>query len=78
MSLVFLKGGSSYDSSLWTMHIEFIGSFIVFGLAAIVIALREAKPIVIVWILVVAIMVCGLCATLHGVFCRWRDLGGLI
>lgn len=32
----FFFGDSYYDSSLWTMRIEFIGSFIAFGLAAVV------------------------------------------
>lgn len=32
----------NYDSSLWTMHFEFLGSFLAFGLAALLIHLRGA------------------------------------
>jgi len=34
--LTFFKGDSYYDSSLWTMRYEFIGSFIAFGLALLI------------------------------------------
>jgi peptidoglycan/LPS O-acetylase OafA/YrhL len=59
LSAVFLKGGSSYDSSLWTMHVEFVGSFIVFGLAAIMIALRDARMVVRFWLLIVILLTCA-------------------
>jgi peptidoglycan/LPS O-acetylase OafA/YrhL len=34
--LTFFRGGNYYDSSLWTMRYEFIGSFVAFGLALLV------------------------------------------
>jgi peptidoglycan/LPS O-acetylase OafA/YrhL len=55
---VLLAGDSSLDSSLWTMQIEFIGSFIVFGLALLLrpkyrrllaVILVGLSPVLIVW-----------------------------
>lgn len=40
--LMFVRGDASYDSSLWTMRLELVGSFIAFGLALCLIALRAA------------------------------------
>lgn len=37
----FMDGTSAYDSSLWTMHYEFFGSFIVFGFLALFGQLRN-------------------------------------
>lgn len=37
----FFQGGYSYDSTLWTMHSEFIGSFMAFGMAPILLAGRK-------------------------------------
>ncbi|HVI86975.1 MAG TPA: hypothetical protein VM659_01675 [Dongiaceae bacterium] len=39
----FLHGDFWYDSSLWTMKYEFIGSFAAFGLAAVLIATPSRK-----------------------------------
>jgi peptidoglycan/LPS O-acetylase OafA/YrhL len=39
---MFVRGDTSYDSSLWTMRLELAGSFIVFGLALALIELRAA------------------------------------
>lgn len=36
LALTFFRGDSYYDSSLWTMRYEFIGSFIAFGLALLI------------------------------------------
>jgi peptidoglycan/LPS O-acetylase OafA/YrhL len=44
--LTFFRGDISdytYDSSLWTMHPELMGSFIVFGMAPIVLAARNVS-----------------------------------
>jgi peptidoglycan/LPS O-acetylase OafA/YrhL len=44
--LTFFRGDISdytYDSSLWTMHPELLGSFIVFGMAPIVLAARNVS-----------------------------------
>ncbi len=40
--LTFFTGSATYNSSLWTMHIEFIGSFIAFGLALALLRLPGA------------------------------------
>jgi peptidoglycan/LPS O-acetylase OafA/YrhL len=39
--LTFFRGDFYYDSNLWTMHPEFIGSFMAFGLAPILLAARK-------------------------------------
>ncbi len=38
---VFFRGDSYYDSSLWTMRPEFIGSFIAFGMAPVMLEARK-------------------------------------
>ncbi len=55
----FFSGTAKLDSSLWTMRIEFIGSFVVFGLAALLIGLRETRPIVRAWLLIVVTLICA-------------------
>lgn len=40
----FLFGDHSYDSPIWTMRLEFYGSFLVFGLALIMIRARALPP----------------------------------
>ena len=58
---VFFRGQPidfTYDSSLWTMPVEFLGSFVVFGLAAILIALRGGKPAVRWWTIGLAVVIC--------------------
>lgn len=37
----FFRGDAYYDSSLWTMHYEFLASFIVFGLALLVLTYKD-------------------------------------
>jgi peptidoglycan/LPS O-acetylase OafA/YrhL len=39
--MTFFKGNVSFDSTLWTMNIEFFGSFIAFGLALLLLAVRQ-------------------------------------
>jgi peptidoglycan/LPS O-acetylase OafA/YrhL len=41
--LTFFRGDWRYDGSLWTMHFELIGSFIVFGAAPILLAARKSS-----------------------------------
>ncbi|RUP08597.1 acyltransferase [Hyphomicrobium sp.] len=40
----FFYGEATYDSSIWTMRVEFIGSFVVFGLALLVRPLLLLNP----------------------------------
>ncbi len=39
----FFRGDYNYVTALWTMHYEFIGSFIVFGLAYFIIAVKRDR-----------------------------------
>jgi peptidoglycan/LPS O-acetylase OafA/YrhL len=39
----FFRGDYSYDSSIWTMHLEFVGSFIAFGFAPILFESRKCS-----------------------------------
>ena len=41
--LTFFRGDSHYDSSLWTMRIELIGSYVAFGLALVLVRLSAAS-----------------------------------
>jgi peptidoglycan/LPS O-acetylase OafA/YrhL len=50
----FFFGDQSYDSSLWTMRLEFIGSFVVFGLGLMLLHLRHALPLGSVLMLAIA------------------------
>ncbi len=59
---VFFRGSPAdyvYDSSLWTMPIEFRGSFVVFGLGALLIALRGAKPLARSLLILLAAVIAG-------------------
>ncbi len=52
----FFRGDHSYDSSLWTMQVEFLGSFIAFGMALLLLSLRQPAAR-----LYLAAMLAGLC-----------------
>nr|DAE48845.1 MAG TPA: acyltransferase family protein [Caudoviricetes sp.] len=41
----FFRGDYNYVTALWTMHYEFIGSFIVFGLAYFIIAVKADRAL---------------------------------
>jgi peptidoglycan/LPS O-acetylase OafA/YrhL len=43
---VFFRGDALYDSSLWTMRPEFLGSLIAFGAAPILLEARKSSPYV--------------------------------
>lgn len=43
---VFFRGDALYDSSLWTMHPEFVGSLIAFGAAPILLEARKSSAYV--------------------------------
>jgi peptidoglycan/LPS O-acetylase OafA/YrhL len=49
--LTFFRGDSYYDSSLWTMRIELIGSYIAFALALVLVRLSAAS----VWVAIILV-----------------------
>jgi peptidoglycan/LPS O-acetylase OafA/YrhL len=52
--LTFFRGDFYYDSSLWTMHPEFIGSFIAFGFAPILFAARKTSLLLTIGLIAMA------------------------
>ncbi|WP_428483260.1 acyltransferase family protein [Rhodopila sp.] len=54
---VFFYGDCSWDTSLWTMVIEFRGSLLAFALALVFIHLRPARPLVSGFLAVVVVLV---------------------
>jgi peptidoglycan/LPS O-acetylase OafA/YrhL len=50
--LTFFRGDATFDNPLWTMHIEFVGSFIAFGLAMIIVRLDDVMSRVLVLLIV--------------------------
>lgn len=52
--LTFFRGDSYYDSSIWTMHPEFIGSFIAFGLAPILFEGRKSSLLLTIGLISIA------------------------
>src|SRR5262249_28697906 len=65
--LTFFRGDFYYNSSLWTMHPEFLGSLIAFGFAPILIEARKSS-------LVLTVALCGIVAVLAG----FVDVGGFV
>jgi peptidoglycan/LPS O-acetylase OafA/YrhL len=64
----FFRGDAFYDSSLWTMRYEFIGSFVAFGLALLVYPLRHEKPWVAAALIMVALLICHYVSPLYAAF----------
>jgi len=64
--LTFLRGDVGYDSSLWTMRIEFLGSFIAFGVALLLLGVRGRAARV--YVLGVAVLVCHFANPLYVAF----------
>lgn len=52
--LTFFRGDFYYDSALWTMHPEFIGSFIAFGFAPILFEAKKSSSFLTIGLIVVA------------------------
>jgi peptidoglycan/LPS O-acetylase OafA/YrhL len=50
----FFRGDFSYDSSLWSMHPEFIGSFIAFGFAPILLEGRKSSLLLALGLIAIA------------------------
>jgi peptidoglycan/LPS O-acetylase OafA/YrhL len=84
----FLRGDMSYDNPLWTMHIEFVGSYIAFGLALLLLCTRHAGAR---WYMIAtAIITCCFAGPFYAAFpagvalaaClprrRWTGLPGLM
>lgn len=67
--LTFFRGDYSYDSVLWTMRYEFIGSFVSFGLALLV-ALFPKKEAGLLRFAVIAIVfaLCDFVSPMHAAF----------
>jgi peptidoglycan/LPS O-acetylase OafA/YrhL len=56
--LTFFRGDSYYDSSLWTMRVELIGSYIAFALAIVLVRLSAASVWFTVFLLAVVATLC--------------------
>jgi peptidoglycan/LPS O-acetylase OafA/YrhL len=54
----FFRGDSLYDTSLWTMRYEFIGSFISFGLALLVALLPKGRKLLRLGMIAVVFLLC--------------------
>jgi len=61
----FFRGDALFDSSLWTMHPELVGSFLAFGIAPILLGSRVYSVWVTIWLVLISIVM------LHYV---WADL----
>src|SRR5262249_40456115 len=67
--LTFFRGDYFYDSSLWTMRYEFIGSFVSFGLALLIALLPEEKAgLLRVAVIAVVFALCDFVSPIHGAF----------
>jgi peptidoglycan/LPS O-acetylase OafA/YrhL len=56
--LTFFRGDSYYDSSLWTMHVEMIGSYVAFALAVLLVRMSAASAWVAAFLVVVVALLC--------------------
>jgi peptidoglycan/LPS O-acetylase OafA/YrhL len=55
----FFRGDFSYDSSLWSMHPEFIGSFMAFGFAPILFEARKSSLLLTLGLVTVGAVLAG-------------------
>ena len=81
----FFRGDFNLNTSLWTMHYEFIGSLLVFGLIPILNGIRANLAVVLFIILLLAAFFTNayMCAFVMGCFlshyrCQIRRTGGLL
>ena len=81
----FFRGDSSLNSSLWTMHYEFIGSLLVFGLIPVLNGLRANLSLILLIVLLLAAFFTNayMCAFIMGCFlsyyrCQVRRNDGLL
>jgi peptidoglycan/LPS O-acetylase OafA/YrhL len=54
----FFRGDAYYDTSLWTMRYEFIGSFIAFGLTLLLSPIRASSPVITAGLLFTVTLLC--------------------
>jgi peptidoglycan/LPS O-acetylase OafA/YrhL len=57
--LTFFRGDFYYDTSLWTMHPEVIGSFIAFGFAPILFEARKSSLLLTIGLIAIAAVLAG-------------------
>jgi len=81
----FFRGDSNLNTSLWTMHHEFIGSLLVFGLIPVLNGIRSVNAFVLMIILLLAAFFTNsyMCAFIMGCFlsyyrCQVRPADGLL
>jgi peptidoglycan/LPS O-acetylase OafA/YrhL len=55
--LTFFRGDWLFDSSLWTMKPELMGSLIAFGIAPVLLEARKSSVWVVLWLVAVAVLV---------------------
>jgi peptidoglycan/LPS O-acetylase OafA/YrhL len=53
----FLREDSLFDSSLWTMHPELVGSFIAFGFAPLLFEARKSSVWAVLWLVFTALVI---------------------
>jgi peptidoglycan/LPS O-acetylase OafA/YrhL len=63
--LTFFRGDALFDSSLWTMHPELVGSFVAFGAAPLLLEARRVSVWATLWLSLMAMVI------LHFI---WADL----
>jgi peptidoglycan/LPS O-acetylase OafA/YrhL len=54
--LVFFRGDAMFDSSLWTMQPELLGSFIAFGAAPLLLYARKSSVWAVLWLLALLVV----------------------
>jgi peptidoglycan/LPS O-acetylase OafA/YrhL len=64
----FFRGDSYYDTSLWTMRYEFIGSFVAFGLALLLALLPKETRFLRLAMLAVMLLLCYSASPLYAAF----------
>jgi peptidoglycan/LPS O-acetylase OafA/YrhL len=64
----FFRGDAYYDSSLWTMHYEFVGSFIAFGLVLLLQPIHRDRPVLAAAFLMGAGLLCHFASPLYVAF----------
>ena len=74
----FFRGSASYDSSLWTMKFELIGSLIVFGFAMITQPLLARKKPWFLYLAVVSIILCYYSSKIYASFLAGAILAALL
>lgn len=54
--LTFIRGNCNYDTAIWTMHFEFIASFVIFGFCLLLPLYRNASPWLVIAPLTIAML----------------------